>query len=107
MELGNCSQHDRPFEAYCPQLRDLVCPSCVMFGRAQGMKVVEPDYALSMIKDRFNDCIKKGILRSEYTQSNLVQIRQAKLQLEKNRNKMLKECDEAFTAIVRVLKDRK
>jgi hypothetical protein len=27
--------------------------------------------------------------------------------LEKNRNKMLKECDEAFTAIVRVLQDRK
>ena len=71
------------------------------------MKVVGPEHALDLIKDRMNSSIKSGILRSDYTQSNLVQIRQAKLQLEKNRNKMLKECDEAFQGIVRVLKDRK
>ena len=67
MDLGNCPVSDKPLEAYCPELGDMVCSQCAMFGRAAGKRVLPPEKALELLKDRLNDSIKKGTLRSEFT----------------------------------------
>eukprot|EP00347_Sterkiella_histriomuscorum_P009722 403340133 len=107
LDLGQCVEHNRHLEAYCTQCNVMVCPSCVMFGEHKGHEVTEPEQAVRNLRDRFDDNIKSGKLKAEFTDSYLTEIRQALVQCDQQRNKILKDVDKVMNDLIQVLKDRK
>ena len=96
----------------------LVCPSCVMFGKAKLQPVIEPQEAVKLLREGFDRSIKTGKsftcdhkyvgkLKVESTETVLVDIRQALVACDQTKNRILKEVDRVITDLIKALKDRK
>ncbi len=48
-----------------------------MFGRSVNHKVIRPEEAVQNMRDEFDKYIKKGLLKSEYTEGVLIDVREA------------------------------
>ncbi len=90
----------------------LICPSCAMFGAHKQHSVTEPTEAVRKLRDSFDASIKSGIspteksfvsigkLKVESTETVLVDIRQALVQCDQSRNRILKEVDKVMTDLI-------
>ncbi len=97
----------------------LVCPSCVMFGKAKQQPVIEPSEAVKLLRESFDRSIKTGSfnilltefslgkLKVESTETVLVDIRQALVACDQTKNRILKEVDVVIGGLIKSLKDRK
>ena len=54
-----------------------MCPECVMFASHKMHEVIPPEEACKRVRDKFDQNIKSGKLKIEYTETFLVDIRQA------------------------------
>jgi hypothetical protein len=59
------------------------------------------------IRNYIDDQMKKGILRKEFSESHLLEIREYHLRLEKYKNDTVRKIDETFKDIISTLKKRK
>ena len=78
-----------------------------MFGQHKQHPVVGLDEAVRDLRGRFDTNIKSGKLKVENTETVLVDIRQAMVQCDQQKNRILKEVDRVFGELIQTLKNRK
>ncbi len=116
LDVGLCTEHQRPFEAICSQCktypdfppRRLVCPSCVMFGpQHKQHPVIDLQEGLKQLRTELYSQLERGKLKVEYTESVLLDIRQAILTCDQMKNKLVNGINESFTKLIKSIKARK
>ena len=107
MDFGTCPVTGRQNEAYDTVLNTLVCPECVMFGRSVNHKVIRPEEAVQNMRDEFDKYIKKGLLKSEYTEGVLIDVREAINNVDRQKNQVLKEVETNIKELIKTLYERK
>ncbi|CAK93627.1 unnamed protein product (macronuclear) [Paramecium tetraurelia] len=107
LRVGECTVHKRQLEAFCTSCHVLICPTCLMFGDHKGHLVDQMDKATKVIRSSMDQAAKDGILRLEKTETVLVDIRHTKLTFEESKQKVLKEVEQTFALIFKLIKQRK
>ena len=107
LDLGYCREHGRALEAYCTQCRDIVCPSCVMFGTHVGHTTEHPSHASRYLRAQIDAANRSGRLKPEYSDRFLSDIRETKLKCLNTKKQTLEEIDVKFNALVKALKGRR
>ncbi|CAD8103030.1 unnamed protein product [Paramecium sonneborni] len=107
LRVGECTVHKRQLEAFCTSCHVLICPTCLMFGEHKGHLVDQMDKATKDIRSSMDQAAKDGILRLEKTETVLVDIRHTKLTFEESKQKVLKEIEQTFVSIFKLIKQRK
>lgn len=59
------------------------------------------------MRNQLNQISKDGLLKNEFCDNTLLDIRQNKLQLEENKAKITSEIEHNFTTLIKNLKERK
>jgi hypothetical protein len=93
----------------------LICASCVLFGPHQKHDILALKDASMYIRNNINTEIKKGnihktnpgMLKKEFCETHLLEIREYNLRVEKYKSDTIKKIDEAFKEIIKTLKLRK
>mmetsp|Transcript_48804 Transcript_48804/g.56251 ORF Transcript_48804/g.56251 Transcript_48804/m.56251 type:complete len:237 (+) Transcript_48804:35-745(+) len=106
-EVGICPVDGRPYECFSINAQKLICPSCLMFGKNKGDEVISIPEAAKLIRDELDKSIKAGIFKADRCDSTLLDIRQTKLQCDEAKYKVVKEVENAFSQLIKTLKDRK
>ena len=68
----------------------VVCPSCVLFGPHLKHDIVELNEGIDHLRENIRHELNKGTLKKEFTESNLLDIREYSLRLEKYKNDTIK-----------------
>jgi hypothetical protein len=85
----------------------LICASCVLFGAHQKHDILSLKDAGMFIRNQINGEIKKGLLKKDFCETHLLEIREYHLRLEKYKSDIVKKIDESFKEIIKTLKARK
>lgn len=59
------------------------------------------------LRESIKDSMKKGLLKKEFSESHLLEIREYSLRLDKYRNETIKKIEDSFNSIISTLKKRK
>lgn len=78
-----------------------------MFDAHKGHQVCRIEEGAKSLRVQISDASKEGVLKFEKTENVLLDIRHAKLTLEENRDKLLKQAEGYFDEIISKLKLRK
>lgn len=78
-----------------------------MFDSHKGHPVCRIEEGAKALRVQISDASKDGVLKFEKTENVLLDIRHAKLTLEENREKLLKQAENNFDEIINTLKTRK
>lgn len=78
-----------------------------MFDTHKGHQVCRIEEGAKSLRVQISDASKDGVLKFERTENVLLDIRHAKLTLEENRDKLLKQAENNFDEIISTLKTRK
>jgi hypothetical protein len=84
-----------------------VCPSCVLFGTHLKHDILELKAGVDYLRESISEEQSKGTLKKEFTESNLLDIREYSLRLEKYKNDTIKFINECFKNLITILKKRK
>lgn len=85
----------------------MVCPSCVLFGSHLKHDILELQAGVDYLRESISEEQSKGTLKKEFTESNLLDIREYSLRLEKYKNDTIKFINESFKNLITILKKRK
>ena len=107
LDLGYCREHGRALEAYCTVCRDVVCPSCVMFGAHVGHTTQHPSHASRFLRSQIDAANRSGKLKPENSERFLSDIRETKLKCLNMKKTVLDEIDVKFNALIKALKTRR
>ncbi|CAD8120105.1 unnamed protein product [Paramecium sonneborni] len=107
LRVGECINHKRQLEAFCTVCHVLICPTCLMFGEHKGHLVDQMDKATKDLRTQMDSAAKEGLLKLEKTETVLVDIRHTKLTFEESKQKVLKEIEQTFATIFKLIKQRK
>ena len=107
LNIGYCKDHARSNEAYCEECRVVICPSCLMFGNHQGHKVLPPGQASRLIREKIDKTNKAHKLGPDYSERFLLDIRDAKIKVQKAQSTAMNQVQESFKNIIGTLKSRR
>ncbi len=85
----------------------MICATCVMFGDHKKHDVTSLKEGVIYLRNSIAHELKKGILRKDYTESHVLEIREYHLKLEKFKNDTIKRIDDIFKDLISTLKERK
>ena len=94
------------FFLYFTQYRP-VCATCVMFDLHLKHDIVPFDEGGKYLRDSIKENSDKGLLKKEFAETRLLEIREYGLRLEKLRNDTIKLIEKSFNSIISVVKKRK
>ena len=92
---------------YCFYIHRPVCASCVLFDLHLKHDIVPLKEGSGYLKDSIKAAIGKGLLKKEFSEKHLLEIREYGLRLEKCKNDTIKKIEDCFNAIISTLKKRK
>ena len=84
-----------------------VCATCVMFDLHLKHEIVPFDEGSKYLRDSIKENSDKGLLKKEFAETRLLEIREYELRLEKLRNETIKLIEKSFNGIISVVKKRK
>ena len=84
-----------------------VCATCVMFDLHLKHDIVPFDEGGKYLRDSIKENSDKGLLKKEFAETRLLEIREYGLRLEKLRNDTIKLIEKSFNGIISVVKKRK
>ena len=84
-----------------------VCATCVMFDLHLKHDIVPFDEGGKYLRDSIKENSDKGLLKKEFAETRLLEIREYGLRLEKLRNDTIKLIEKSFNSIISVVKKRK
>ena len=107
IDVGVCKEHDRPYEGLCKNCECVICPSCVMFGSHKKHDIVSLREGAMYLRKAIDQEMFKGLLKKEFTETRILEIRENNLIMEKSKAETVKKIEEAFKGITQTLKQRK
>ena len=107
INVGDCKIHNRPFEGLCKNCEVIVCPSCVLFGDHKKHDIVSFRKGAMYLRKKIDNEMHKRIFTKEYSESKILEIKQALLLLEKSRSETIKSLEDAFDGVCDALKNRR
>lgn len=84
-----------------------VCASCVLFDLHLKHDIVPLKEGSGYLRESIKESMKKGLLKKEFSESHLLEIREYNLRLDKYRNETIKKIEDCFNSIISTLKKRK
>lgn len=63
--------------------------------------------ASNYLRDNISAALKSGMLKKEFTETHLLEIREYQLRMDKYKKETVKKIDEAFGMLIKVIKQRK
>src|SRR5258708_7836644 len=78
-----------------------------MFGNHKKHDIVSLKEGVTYIRDSISVELKKGTLKKDHTETNVLSIREFHLRLEKYKNETIKKVDDIFKELIQTLKSRK
>ena len=84
-----------------------VCATCVMFDLHLKHDIVPFDEGGKYLRDSIKENSDKGLLKKEFAETRLLEIREYGLRLEKLRSDTIKLIEKSFNSIISVVKKRK
>jgi hypothetical protein len=79
----------------------------VLFGNHKKHDILSLGDSADFLREKVNEQLKKGTLKKEFTETQLLEIREYNLRLEKFKNDTVKKVDDLFKEMVSTLKKRK
>lgn len=107
MDIGFCEKHRRPFEALCKDCEEPVCASCVMFDLHLKHDIVRLEEGNMFLRQNIKNEEQKGLLKKDFAEKHLLEIREYGLRLEKLRSDTIKLIESKFNSIISAVKKRK
>lgn len=107
IEVGVCQAHERPYEGLCKTCNVIICPSCVMFGNHKKHDVLSLPEGAMYIRKEIDKTIFKGLLKKEFSETHILEIRENSLLMEKYKAETMKKIEDVFNGLIKTLRDRK
>jgi len=107
IDVGICREHNRNFEGLCKTCECVICPSCVMFGKHKKHDVLSLKQGAMYIRKSIDSQLVKGILKKEFSEEKLLQIKENSLVMEKEKAETVKKIEAIFKGIIDTLRNRK
>ena len=79
----------------------------MLFGNHKKHDILSLGESADFLREKVNEQLKKGTLKKEFTETQLLEIREYNLRLEKFKNDTVKKVDDLFKEMVSTLKKRK
>ncbi len=79
----------------------------MLFGNHKKHDILSLGDSADFLREKVNEQLKKGTLKKEFTETQLLEIREYNLRLEKFKNDTVKKVDDLFKEMVSTLKKRK
>ena len=106
-QLPDCEIHNRQLEVFSLRTNTLICPSCLMYGPNKGDQVISKEEAIEYMRNELNQINKDGLLKTEYCDNTLLDIRHNKLSFQDQQTKIIKEIENNFADLIKAVKSRK
>lgn len=84
-----------------------MCASCVMFDMHLKHEIVPLDEGCKYLREAIKGSIDKNMLRPDFCEHHLLEIREYSLRLDKYRNDAIKKIEDNFGEIIQTIKKRK
>lgn len=107
IQVGKCKEHNRNYEGFCKLCKVVICPSCVMFGNHKKHDVLTLKQGAMFIRREIDNGMFKGLLKKEFSETNILSIRENGLIIEKSKTETVQKIEATFKGISRALKERK
>ena len=107
LDIGCCKEHERPYEGLCKQCEVVICPSCVMFGNHKKHDIVSLKEGSLYLRREIDKVIFKGLLKKEVCESQILEIHEQNLLMEKAKAETVRKLEMVFKEIIKTLKQRK